>query len=382
MKYCPQCNKSFDDGVEKCPECDVLLSEKTDETVSENAVSENAVSAEVNNSEENVSLPVDTADITEKKEVAASFEEEKGSKKKIVIIAVIAVILVIVGIFAVKAVFGGDENEPESTSSYESTSNESVSAEITENSTSEKAENENTTDMNNTENESESESESETAVIPTTDKTEENTSSNSDSQISQPTPVSDYDILRSGTFYVTGSMVDAVGIDTPMEWARTPDSFYALSDFEGAKMGILIKGKEMYMIYHEKKSYLKMSEDIMKFANLDFSEFTEAADSQFNFSTWQTLDNAEKTTSAVHKGHNCTVYHFTAETGSEKRIFIDGNKLVRIANFSSSGEFVSAMDIDSVSAELPAGTYAPPSDYKAYEGITGIVGFMLLFDVM
>lgn len=378
MKYCPQCNKSFDDSVEKCPDCDVLLSEKTDETVSENITV-----SEVNNSENNVSVSADTADSVENKEVTASFDEENGSKKKIVIIAVVVAILVVAGIFAVKAVFGGDKNEPDSTSSYESTSNESVSTENTENSTSDNAENENTTDMNNTENESESESESETSVVPSTDKTEETTSSKSDSQISQPTSVGDYDILRSGTFYVKGSMVDATGIDTPMEWARTPESFYAVSDFEGAQMGMLIKGKEMYMIYHEKKSYLKMSEEIMKFANLDVSEFTEAADSQFNFSTWQTLDKADKTTSAVHKGHNCTVYHFTSDTGSEKRIFVDGNKLVRIANFSSSGEFLSAMDIDSVSAELPAGTYAPPSDYKAYEGITGIVSFMLLFkDVM
>lgn len=363
MKYCPECKKEYDDGVGFCPECGAVLEQTQTPEPSVSTPPEVVISR-------SVSAP------KPKKEEKA--EKEKSGSKKIVLIAVLVVVLVAAAVFAVKALTGGDDpNEDESSTLGGNISQENT---VENDSTSEKSsdgEEKTDTDTASTSKNDATENEQTNSGEITSGNSAEEQSSNSGGNTVSGT--NEYEILRTGTFYVKGSMVDETGLDTPMEWAKTPDSFYALSDFEGMDMGMLIKNNEMYMIYAEKKAYLKMSDEIMKFANLDVSELTEAADSQFNFVTWPALSEAEKTSTAAHDGHSCTVYHFTSEGGTEKRIYLDGEKLVRIANYSANGTFVSALDVDEVSATPPAGTTEPPSDFKAYEGITGIVSFMLLF---
>ena len=56
---------------------------------------------------------------------------------------------------------------------------------------------------------------------------------------------SEYDILRSGSFYMSGTIIDSTGTESPMEIAITPDSIYKMSDFGGVDMGMLIKGKKL-----------------------------------------------------------------------------------------------------------------------------------------
>lgn len=362
MKYCPECKKEYDDGVGFCPECGAMLVQTQTGEAREQTPPEIVISR-------SVSAP---KSVKEDKE-----EKEKSGNKKIVLIAVLIVVLVAVAVFAAKALTGEKApKEDESSSLGGNTSQENT---VENDSTSEKSSN----GEENSDTDTASTSKNDVTEVEQTNSGEivsgnlaEEPSSSGGNTVSGK---NEYEILRTGTFYVKGSMVDETGLDTPMEWAKTPDSFYALSDFEGMDMGMLIKNNEMYMIYTEKKAYLKMSDEIMKFANLDVSELTEAADSQFNFVTWPALSEAEKTSTAAHDGHSCTVYHFTSDGGTEKRIYLDGEKLVRIANYSANGTFVSALDVDEVSATPPANTTEPPSDFKAYEGITGIVSFMLLF---
>lgn len=187
----------------------------------------------------------------------------------------------------------------------------------------------------------------------------------------------EYDILKSGSFRIKGTMVDKTGVDTPMEIAVTPESVYMLSDFGGIDMGMLIKGKKVYMICPDKKAYLEMSEAIMNMAGMDISELT--ASDAIDFSIYGDLSEADSVTEVTHNGRVCQVYRFKLAS-EESRVYLDGTKLVRLASYDNNGKFLAAIDITEISGNIPAGMISPPSDYKAYKGVTGMLSFMSLLE--
>ncbi|MBR3766925.1 MAG: hypothetical protein IKL10_01625 [Clostridia bacterium] len=186
---------------------------------------------------------------------------------------------------------------------------------------------------------------------------------------------SEYDILRNGTFHMIGSMTDKTGETTPMEVAITPDSIYMLSDFSGASMGMLVKDDTVYMVYPEKKAYLVLSDSIMSMAGLNVDELLDS--DSINFASYGELTGANSVSEEVYNGRNCKVYHFNVASG-ESRVYMDGTSLLRLASFDKNGKFVTSTDITSISGSVPADKSAPPSSYKAYKGITGMVSFMTL----
>ncbi len=191
----------------------------------------------------------------------------------------------------------------------------------------------------------------------------------------------EYDILRSGSFYMKGSLVDSTGTAAPMEIAITPNSVYMLSDFSGATMGLLIANDVMYMIYTDKAAYLELSDSIMNMAGFDMDEIMGS--DQINFGSYGNLTDAKSVTEEVYNGRTCQVYHFTNGNNGETRIYMDNAELIRIATYTSSGKLNSSNEIESISATVPADKSAPPANYKHYKGITGMFSFMtLLEDVM
>ncbi len=193
-----------------------------------------------------------------------------------------------------------------------------------------------------------------------------------------PTGTTEYDILKSGTFHMTGKMTDSSGMDAPMEIAITDNSIYMLSDFSGASMGMLISNDKVYMIYPDKSAYLELSDSIMSMAGLDIDELVNS--DSINFSTYGNLTDAKSVTNEVANGRNCTVYHFTVEDGGETRVYMEGTKLVRLASYNSSGKFLTSTDVDAISGTVPSNKSAPPSNYKAYKGMTGMFSFMTLLE--
>jgi hypothetical protein len=187
----------------------------------------------------------------------------------------------------------------------------------------------------------------------------------------------EYDILKSGSFRIKGTMVDNTGVDTPMEIAVTPESIYMLSDFGGIDMGMLIKGKKVYMICPDKKAYLEMSEAIMNMAGLDISELT--ASDAIDFSIYGDLSEADSIKEVTHNGRVCQVYCFKLAS-EESRVYLDGTKIVRLASYDNNGKFLAAIDITEISGNIPAGMISPPSGYKAYKGVTGMFSFMSLLE--
>lgn len=192
---------------------------------------------------------------------------------------------------------------------------------------------------------------------------------------------SEYDILKSGSFYMTGSMVDSSGMSSPMEVAVTPNSVYMLADFEGEAMGMLVADDCVYMIYPAKKAYLELSDSIMSMAGLDIDDLIST--DQINFGSYGELSEADSVTEEAHNGKACQVYHFVTSEGGESRVFMNGTEIVRIASYDKNGKFLTSTDIENITGSVPADKSAPPKSYKAYKGITGMMSFMtLLGDVM
>ena len=195
--------------------------------------------------------------------------------------------------------------------------------------------------------------------------------------VNQAPASSEYDILKSGTFYMVGSMTDKTGLSTPMEIAITPDSIYMLSDFSGVPMGMLIKNEKLYMIYPGKKAYLELSDSIMSMAGLDMDELVSS--DNINFSSYGELSAADSVTETVYNGRTCQVYHFNIDSG-ESRVYMDGTKIVSLASYDSNGKFLTSTDITSITSNVPADKSAPASSYKAYKGVTGMFSFMTLLE--
>ncbi len=192
----------------------------------------------------------------------------------------------------------------------------------------------------------------------------------------------EYDIVRSGTFYIKGSMVESNGVSSPLEMAVTSDSVYMLSEFsEGVDIGMLMKNGTMYMIYPKEKAYMEMNDSIMKMVGIDMNEMVES--DAVNFSEFGSLSEAYSVVNEIYNGIDCQVYYIDAGESGSMRVYMNGDRLLRFAKYSDEGVFLTATEVDSISGTVPADKSAPPAGYKAYKGITGVAGFMgLLSDVM
>ena len=204
---------------------------------------------------------------------------------------------------------------------------------------------------------------------------EETTAAGAGTAVSVPAD-NEYNILRSGTFYITGTMIETTGIDSPLEMAVTPDSVYMMSEFEGLDMGMLIYNEKLYMIYPAKKAYMEMDDSIMSMAGLSIEELM--GEENIDFSSFGRLEDAFKVTEEKVKGVSCTVYHIKDDDGM-LRVYMNGSKIMRFASYTAEGKFITATEIDTISPTVPAGMDAPPEDYKCYKGVVGMMSFMAFF---
>ena len=196
---------------------------------------------------------------------------------------------------------------------------------------------------------------------------------------SQSAPAgSEYEIIRSGNFYIKGYMIENNGVKSPLEMAVTPDSVYMLSEFsENVDIGMLVKDEKMYMIYPKEKMYLEMNDAIMSMAGLSVEDMvgSQAVD----FTSFKPLTEAYNVIDETVNGVPCRVYSIKDDDG-EVRVYLSGNKLVRFASYSPEGQFLTATEVDSISGNVPADKSTPPTNYKKYKGMTGMFSFMAVLE--
>ena len=108
--------------------------------------------------------------------------------------------------------------------------------------------------------------------------------------------------------------------------------------------------------------------DLISSAELDYSQYD--------------LSKADATAAETVNSVKCTVYIFNNNSGST-RFFLNGNQLVRFAAYDAAGHPTIIGDIGYITDQVPADKIAPPADYTAYKGLTGLFSFIsLLGDVV
>lgn len=203
--------------------------------------------------------------------------------------------------------------------------------------------------------------------IETSAPTEETTA------VSVPTGATEYDLLRSGNFYMQGTMFD--GSETlPLEVAITPNTIYMTSEMDGISVGILVDpAKKVYMMIPQKKIYLELSDAVMKYMGVSADDLVSS--DSVDFSKYKPLSEADSSSEVILNGVTCQEYIFNEATG-QTRVYISGTKLLRFASYSASGSLLTASDLTSITGTVPAEKSSAPSSYKGYSGITGLIGFM------
>ena len=173
--------------------------------------------------------------------------------------------------------------------------------------------------------------------------------------------VTDYDIYRSGHFYVTGSVTDSDGVTNPMEFAITESSVYMLTVASGVQMGVMVGGGKTYLVSPSHRAYIELNRTVMSVMGLDADKLS--ASSSFNFSDMRPLSEADAVNEAELDGVKCTEYVFTSSSGKKTSIYMDGTRLLQTDMFNADGSLYNRMTFDSVSAEIPADRLAPPTYY-------------------
>ncbi len=176
---------------------------------------------------------------------------------------------------------------------------------------------------------------------------------------------SQYDILRSGRFYMTGAYAVSGGTSSPMEIGVDGSTVYLAMTDGGMSMGYLVKGRDIYLLNKSKKIYWKPNElekAFLKSQGLPDATEISAEIAEFGFSTMQPLSAATSVGTGTVNGTSCTVYSFRLSDGTENRVYISGNRLLGIENFNAAGRQTGFMRVYSVSASLPT---LPPADYRS-----------------
>ncbi len=190
-------------------------------------------------------------------------------------------------------------------------------------------------------------------------------------------PSNDYEILRSGNFYMQGEMSSNGVYYDRMEMAFYNGTTYMTSDFNGAELGMLIKDSSIYMIYPEKKAALHMSKVLLSMAGLSSDELLSEATPDF----WAMppLSDMQKVRTEKFRNTDCTVYSYNDNDGIIE-VYISGNRILRMVNYNTNMKYLSDMVINSISADVPGRCKDVPDDYKLYKGTTGMLAFMSLLE--
>ena len=188
----------------------------------------------------------------------------------------------------------------------------------------------------------------------------------------QEAVTTEYDIYRTGHFYVKGTVTDNDGATNPMELAITDGSVYMLTAASGVKMGVMAGGGKTYLVSPENKAYVELSNTVMSMLGLDASKLT--VPSTFNFSDMSPLSEAAECNDATLNGVACKEYVFRTASGKKNCVYMDGTRLLQTDMFNADGSLYNRMTFESVSAEIPADRIAPPTYYEK----KGLLGFISL----
>ena len=164
-----------------------------------------------------------------------------------------------------------------------------------------------------------------------------------------PAENNEFDILRSGTYYLTGRTVDSSG-SSDLEIAKTDNSLYLSAVFNNIKIAILTIGDKVYLVNPKKNTYLDLNTAVMKAElsalGLDVNSFANS--NSFDFSYFPPLSQA---TRSERTPEGYVKYVFEAGAGSIN-VTMDGKTLICLENARDGSVY--RIDFYSVTDQVPS----------------------------
>ena len=187
----------------------------------------------------------------------------------------------------------------------------------------------------------------------------------------------EYDVLRSGKFYLSGSMY-ADQQTNPVTLAVGDNMVYMQATMDGMTMGFLVADKKTYLLNPDQKTYCEfgsmMSGLLQQAGMMSEDEIMEYIDG-LGFKEMQDLDKADEKTTGTVNNKNCDLYIFNKSDGTKTRVYMDGTHLVAFEIANADGTVDSATYIDTLTETIPT---LPPSDYTKQN----IISFMTAAEEM
>ena len=180
-----------------------------------------------------------------------------------------------------------------------------------------------------------------------------------------PAGKTEYDIMRSGTFFLRGSMNDGREV-TPLALAVKADdgTMYMESTMDNATMGFLITSKKILLLNTQSKTYCEVGgvlQSILKEAGMPTQEEMQAKIKEMGFTEMPPLAEASSVEDGAVNGTPCKVYTFNKEDGGATKVYLNGAKLLCFERTLKSGKLDSATYVTEISGTVPE---LPPKDFE------------------
>lgn len=182
----------------------------------------------------------------------------------------------------------------------------------------------------------------------------------------------EYDILRSGHFYMVGTITSSDGTVSPVDLAVTDSSMYVGINMEDMNLGAFVdSNNKVFLLSEDAKGYIELSNTLLSFVGIDMTELTSA---DFDdFSAMPLLNTASAVNDTSVNGTPCKEYVLENSDGSQLNVYLNGTKLLKYITIDESGKIDTISEVTSITSDIPAGKSSIPPDYKKYSGITGMI---------
>ena len=186
-----------------------------------------------------------------------------------------------------------------------------------------------------------------------------------------------YDILRSGTYYLELAISDGDGVT--LSCAVDGDKKYVSGGMGemGLDFSFYTENGELWFINEKYGVYTKLDAESLAFLGEDagfLDEFSDVTDQIGDFGDLKPLEEADHSQADTFDEQACTSYWFMSADGTVK-IYMDGAKLIGLVRVDPQGRVTSSAAFSAVNAVLPASAF----DFReTYTAISDIITFMMI----
>ena len=173
--------------------------------------------------------------------------------------------------------------------------------------------------------------------------------------------------IRSSKYMIVGRVVNPDGTSSVYKIARDGNKYAAYLTSSGKEIGLIMGAQSVYMITTEDKSYIEIPKDLIE-ENAPEEDLQAILSGEAYDVKKEVVDSHKKTIDGV----KYTLVRYDDGTVD----YLNGTVLVKTVAADGS-----VLYYDTVTPDVPAGIFFPPSDYTSkefnYENVSEVVGDMV-----